>query len=128
MKLAVVLFSVAAMAQTPTAVLDLLRAASQVLTEQKPEVFMDQFDDAMPGYKDLEANVTALTALGPVSSTLEIARDSDGLSRREIDVEWLLRVGALAPKRATLKLTLERRDGKWHIVALDRLEFFRPNQ
>lgn len=102
----------------------MLRAASRALTEQKPQIFLDQFDTAMLGYKELEANVTLLTSEGPASSTLEIAGDQGTENQREIQVDWLLRVGTLAPKRAVLNLKLERRDGKWRIVALDRPGFF----
>ena len=44
--------------------------------------------------------------------------------RRELEIDWLLRVGTGNSKRKILKFTVERRGRGWKITSLDAVEFF----
>jgi hypothetical protein len=126
-RLAVLLaFAVTALAQSPSGILDLFRSCTQALAEKQPDLFLDCFDPEMAGYPELRRNVMALLARGAVASTIEIAVESGDESTRMIQVDWLLRAGLQPPRRALLKLTVERRGRRWRITQLDPVSFFAP--
>jgi hypothetical protein len=116
----------AAMGQTPRAVLDVFREVTQALAERQPERFLEQFDAEMPGFAALRRDVIALVATEAVSSTIEVVSDAGDDERRQMQIDWLLKTSTGAPRRAVLKMTLERRGRKWKITALDPAAFFTP--
>jgi hypothetical protein len=94
--------------------------------------FLRAFDPAMPGYAKLRENATALVGQGEVQSIVEPDESSGDASRRELSLDWTLRVErgvtaiGFAERKGTVKLTVEKRAGKWKIVAIDPPEFFAP--
>lgn len=121
------LFLAAALfAQTPAAVLDLLRTAAQALAEGDARRFLEQFDPAMARYDALARNVALLVASQTAESSIEVIREEGGERRRTMELDWLLRAGAAPPKRQVVKVTVERRGRAWKITALDPVEFFAP--
>jgi hypothetical protein len=112
------------LAQTPGPVLDLLRTATQALSERDTRRFLEQFDPAMPRYDALARNAALLVASQGAESSIEVIGDEgDGLVRR-LELDWLLRAGASPAKRQVVKVTVERRARTWKITALDPVEFF----
>jgi hypothetical protein len=108
--------------------MDTLRGATRALAEKQAEQFLGYFDRQMPGFPELQLNIAALVAAQGASSTIEIVTDSGDDQKRMMQIDWLLRAGAAPPKRAVLKIALERREGKWMITALDPVSFFAPNR
>ena len=115
------LLAVVAVAQTPQSVLDLFRVAAQALAERDVRGFLEQFDPAMKGYDVLRQRAALLMG---AESSVEIVRDEGDDRRREMQIDWLLRVGSGASKRRILNVTVERQGRAWKITALDPVEFF----
>jgi hypothetical protein len=116
--------AVMAVAQTPDGVLDLFRTAAQALADQDVPRFIEQFDPEMKNLDVLRQRVTLLVAAEGAESSIEVVRDEGDDKRRQLEIDWLLRVGTGTSKRKILKLTVERRGRGWKVTALDAVEFF----
>jgi hypothetical protein len=113
-------------ADPPAAVLDLFREIAEALTDKDPGAFLRRFDQRMPGYETLRGHVEELTAGDEVlASSIDIASDTGDDRRREIELDWLLKIGKEEPRRAILRVTVERQGRTWKITALDPADFFR---
>lgn len=123
----VLLFVAVGAAQTPQTVLDMFRVAAEALAERDVQGFLEQFDPAMKDYDALRQRATLLVATEGAESSIEVVRDAGDLQRRQMQVDWLLRVGPGAQKRRILSITVERRERGWKITALEPVEFFSRN-
>lgn len=110
------------LAQTPARAV--LAQAAEALANAQAEEFLKHFDPTTPGYAPLAAQVHALVAVDGASSTLNILREEGSETRRQLEIDWLLRTRAEPRKRAVVKLTLELRGGVWRITAFEPADFF----
>jgi len=124
------------------AVWDMLAGALGSLTEVSggpagsrgyvPANFFAAFDPKMPGFEQLRANVTALVQQGDVESSVELAGSQGDDNRRTLELDWILTVVArntgidIVRRHERVKCQVERRGGKWRIVAFEPLEFLAP--
>ena len=122
-----VAFMAGAVAQTPETVMDMFRTAARALAEQDVRRFLDQFDAGMKDFDVLRQRVTLLVASEGAESSIEVVRDDGDDQRREMQIDWVLRVGTGASKRRVVKFTVERRGRVWKITAADPVEFFSPD-
>ena len=94
---------------------DLFVSMASALSESNAEGFLDAFDPAMPGYRDLRWNVSALTREAELQSSVEFLRNEGDDRGRAVEVDWILdivdRQNTAASKRREQRLTcrLERR-------------------
>src|SRR5437868_13638985 len=102
-----------AKAQTPQAVLDVFKVAAETLAARDVPRFLEQFDPAMKDYDVLRQRVTLLVGEEGAESSIEVVTDEGNDQRREMQIDWLLRVGTGTPKRGMLKITVERRGRAW---------------
>ena len=126
--LILLLLAALAGAQTPDGVMDLFRTAARALADRDVPLFLEQFDREMKDYDVLRQRVTLLVAEEGAQSSIEVVRDEGDDKRRQMEIDWLLRVGTGTPKRRVLKFTVERRGRAWKITALDAVEFFGASQ
>ena len=110
-----------AAAQTPQAVLDMFRVAAQALAERDVQGFLGQFDPAMKGYDVLRQNAALIAG---AESSVEIVSDEGDGRRREMQIDWWLRVSGGVSKRRLLKVTSERQGRAWKVTSLDPVTFF----
>ena len=128
MRAAVVLMTAAmAAAQTPDGVIEVLRVAAESLAEQDTQRFFSLFDPEMEALPELRRQIALLVAREGAASTIDIASDTGDEDRREVRLNWLLRVGAGPARRGEVSCRLARREGRWKIIALSPVEFFRPS-
>ena len=113
------------MAQTPTAVMEVFKAAGEALTNQDANAFLDQFDQNMPGYAKLRDQIQELVALDAAASTVDVVSDEGDVNKRVLSLDWLLRIGSDRPRRQVVNCTVEKQGKKWKITALEPLEFFK---
>src|SRR5882762_3319176 len=92
------LLAAVAEAQTPPGVLDIFRVAAEALAEPNVPRFLQQFDSAMKDYEALRQHVTLLVATDGAESSIETVSDEGDDQRREMQIDWLLRVGTGTPK------------------------------
>jgi hypothetical protein len=97
-----------------------------------PSSFLATFDSKMPGYQQLVQDITALTLLGPIESSVELITNDGDDHARSVEVEWTLHVlnrdtsiGQLH-RDQRLKLHLEWQGKHWRVTSIDHPEFFRP--
>jgi hypothetical protein len=111
-------------------VVDLISSAASGLSAGKPEVFMEAFDPAMPGYEKLRDAVTALTSGTEIECSIEVTSNQGDGAARALELDWILRIdrrerGAGSVRRQeTVKCSLRKTGKKWRIVAFEPLEFF----
>ena len=113
-------------------VLDRVADAAGSLSAGNVSLFMKAFDPAMAGYAKLRENVTGLIAQGEVQSLIDPLED-EGDDRRRVDqFHWTLRwkngedSASFARREQVVTCTVEKRGGKWRIVALEPIGFFAP--
>ena len=110
-------------AEPPQDVIKVFRTAAESLAEQDAGLFLEQFDIAMPGYAQLQADVESLLAHGYVISTLEFESDSGDASTRQVEVDWIWRLTGEAQHRVLLKCSLVRKGKTWKITSTEPLRF-----
>lgn len=115
-----------AAADPPAAVLDTLRTAAESLAEGDARAFLEHFDPNTPNFAQIRTDVEALLASGEeVSSTLEQVSDEGKDTAWNLEIDWLLRIGGAAPRRALVKVRLERQGRTWKFTRLEPPDFFR---
>jgi hypothetical protein len=125
--LAIVLITAGtALGEPPAAVMDTLRTATEALADADAAAFLDHFDPATPNFQQIRTDVEALLASGDeVSSTLEPVSDDGKDNIWNLELDWLLRIGGAAPRRALVKVRLEKQGRAWKFTRLDPSDFFR---
>jgi hypothetical protein len=118
-------FAVGASAETPKDVVDFLQSAAEALADQDANGFLDHFDRNMPGYSTLRDEAAAL-ANTDVESTIEFVSDEGDDKRRELRLDWLLRVNGGRPRHELVECRMEKQGKKWKITRLRPVEFFAP--
>ena len=94
--------------------------------------FLEAFDPAMPGYRDLRDNITALLRNADVQSAIELESDEGNGQSRTMELDWLLRIRPEADAMAStrrqqkVKCRLEKTGKKWRIVSFEPLALFAP--
>ena len=87
------LLVVAGLASAQTSdVLDLVRHAAEALADNEPNTFLDLFDRKSPQFPALHTKVEALLA-APVASTIDVVSDEGSSTKRELKLDWVIRVG-----------------------------------
>jgi hypothetical protein len=125
---AALFFCAAAIAQTPSDVVQFLRGTATVLAnahDDGPREFLDHFERTMPGYATLRGYVEALVARAEVGSAIEIVSDSGDERKRVLELDWVLEVQDQRPRRHVLKCTIEKRGKSWKFTSLDPVDFFK---
>jgi hypothetical protein len=113
-------------------VLDLVADAAGSLSAGNVALFLKAFDPAMSGYAKLRENVTGLIAQGDVQSLIDPLEDEGDDRRRVAQFHWTLRLergpqaASFTRRERVVKCSVEKRGGKWRIVALEPIEFFAP--
>ena len=113
-------------------VLDLVADAAASLSAGSVPRFLRAFDPAMDGYAKLRENVTGLVALGDVQSLIDPLEDEGDDRRRMVLFRWTLRLrrgeqsASFIRREQVVKCSVEKKRGKWRIVALEPIEFFAP--
>jgi hypothetical protein len=124
--------AVALRADSAHDVANLVTNAAEGLSEGKPEVFLEAFDPAMPGYRKLSDAVTALLDAAQIECSIEVTSNQGDDAERTLELDWILRIdesaagAATSHRQQTVKCRLKKNGKKWRIVALEPIEFFRP--
>jgi hypothetical protein len=111
---------------------DLFTSLAADLSGGNAASFLKRFDKTMSGYRDLEANVYALTGQASVASSIAILKDEGDAHRRTVTLDWVLEVTPITPanaverRRETVTCRLELHGRKWTIAALDPIALFAP--
>ena len=111
---------------------DLLTQVASALSERDPAAFLEAFDPAMPGYRDLRDNITALLRNADVQSAIELESDEGNGQSRTMELDWLLRIRpeadatAYTRRQQRVKCRLEKTGKKWRIVSFEPLALFAP--
>ena len=117
-------------AQVSSEVLQVFSDAAAALANDDSAGFLDQFDQAMPGYAALRANVEALLAGNEVISTIDPVTDTGDNQKHTVQLDWLLAInskdGRNDTRRGIVKCILEYQGKRWKIVSIEPADFFRP--
>ncbi|HUK16877.1 MAG TPA: hypothetical protein VLW65_10705 [Bryobacteraceae bacterium] len=111
-------------------VVDLIASAATGLSADNPDVFLDAFDPAMPGYDKLRDSILALTSAAKLSCSIDVKSNEGDDAARSLELDWILRIdhkdGSTGSTRRqqTVKCRLKKSGKKWRIVALEPVDFF----
>jgi len=115
----------AVLAESPPAILEVLRLAGEALANRDEAAFLEQFDKEMPDLQKLKDQVAELLAANEVASTIDVVTDQGDDQHRDMQLDWVLRIGDGEARRRVVKITLAKRGKRWKITALEPLDFFR---
>jgi hypothetical protein len=121
----VLLAAIASGASAPERPADALAALAGALSDGNAAAFLERVDQRTPGYAELAANIRALVAGGPASSSVDPIEDKGTDEFRRMRLNWILDIQG-SRRRATLRCDLERRGDKWYAVRLEPAAFFSP--
>lgn len=109
-----------------------IRDASRALQAGNAPLFLSKFDSrSMQRFDDLRMSVEALTAQRTIASSVENGPPRVENDERIVSVDWLLQLtpisdpGPVEIRQESLSLRFAERKGKWKIVTLEPVEFFR---
>ncbi len=110
-------------ADPPKDVLQFFRSVAEDLADQNPNGFLSHFDSNMPGLATLKDEVFVL-AQADVESTIEFISDEGDDQKRDLQLDWLLRVNGGRPKHQLVQCRIEKQGKKWRITELKPIDFF----
>jgi hypothetical protein len=111
---------------------DLLTGLASALSEGNPIAFLKAFDRKMPGYEQIERDVTALLRIYTVQSSIEIAGESGEGDSRSLELDWLLSLieqqnpASTVQRDQKVRVKLTKQGKTWHITSLEPLSFLAP--
>ncbi len=111
---------------------DVITSAASGLSAGKPEVFLEAFDPAMPGYQKLSDAVTALESAAEIECSIQVTSNQGDDATRALELDWILRIdrreagAGSVHRQETVKCSLRKTGKKWRIVAFEPVEFFAP--
>jgi hypothetical protein len=109
----------------PPEQMEVIRAASEALTNLDADAFLDQFDRRMPQYDKLRDEIRDLVGTAQeIGSTIDVISDEGDEQKRMLELDWLLKIDNDEPRRQIVKCQVERQGKKWRITALEPVEFF----
>ncbi len=111
---------------------DLFTQMASALSEGNAVQFLRGFDPSMPGYRTLEANVTALVNQAQVQSSIEVLSDEGNGAARSVELDWFLQLvsqqdaAGSVRRRERVRCKVVKQARKWHITAFEPLALFAP--
>ena len=119
-------------AEPPADLLQMIRAATEALSNDDAGGFLGHFDRGMTTYADLRERVEGMLAAYEVGCTIEIVSDSGDDRAHTVDLDWLLMLdrknlqsGRAETRRQIVKCRAERQRRGWKFTAIEPLDFFR---
>jgi hypothetical protein len=112
-------------ADPPKDVLQFIQSTAETLANNNPRGFVDKFDPAWGGYKQLRADVEDLLARAQVGSSIEIVSDEGDDQKRSLELDWLLLIEGAEQRHKIVKCRIEKQGKRWRIVALEPARFFK---
>lgn len=106
---------------------DALAALAGALSDGNAAAFLARVDERTPGYPELARNVRALTARGPVSSSIDPAESKGDDNFRSMRLNWILDIQG-SRRRESVRCDLERRGDTWYVIRLEPASFFAGRQ
>lgn len=116
-----------------TAITRTLQDASRALQSRNAALFLSFFDrKRFADYPQLESNAVALTRQADIASSIEVTQWKQQGDEHLGTLDWILQItlisgpGEIKTRRAKVSLRVAKVKGRWKIVALHPVEFFRP--
>jgi hypothetical protein len=110
---------------------NLVQAAAGSLSDGNAAGFLSYFESQMPGYQTLRATVSALAENTQVESSVGLVSNQGDDSKRTLETDWTLDLInpdtgiRLTERQQRVKCYVEYRNGRWRIVGIEPLDFFR---
>jgi hypothetical protein len=111
---------------------NVLESAATALNSGNAAEFLTFFVKSMPGYNRLRAGAVTLVAEGEIQSSIELVSNEGTDTVRTLEVDWTLQIVSedtrmqRAAREQRVKCRLELQGSRWHIIAIDPLDFFSP--
>ena len=111
---------------------DLLTEVASALSEGNPSTFLSAFDQSMPDYGMLQANVNALLDQCQVQSSIELLKGEGNASTRNVELDWFLQIveqqdaATVTRRREVVHCRLIKEKKKWRITSLEPIALFAP--
>lgn len=112
--------------------LDILTVVAAALSEGNPIAFLQAFDRSMPGYANMESNVTALTSQTDIVCSIDILKEGGDDNTRSAEVDWFMQLrskserGPMERRRQIVTIKVAKLKKKWKIVAFDPAAILAP--
>ena len=111
---------------------ELFTDMAAALGNSQADEFMRAFDRNMPGYADLEMNVSALLLAYDVHSSIELLNEDGDSIARKVELDWFLQIvekqdtAGVTRRREAVRCRLVKEKKKWRINSCEPLSLFAP--
>ena len=110
---------------------DLFTRLAAALSEANLLGFMASFDRSMPGYGELEANVSGLLLQYDVQSSIDLLSDAGNGSIHTVELDWFLQLvnqqdSADAARRRERVACKVQKAKRWTVISFAPVALFEP--
>jgi hypothetical protein len=109
---------------------NLIASIAGALSAGKVALFLDAFDNSMPGYNRLRESVVGLTSQADVGCNIQITSNDGDDRERSLTLDWILTYERKQDspgdtrREKIVKCRLKKEGKKWRIVAFEPLDLF----
>lgn len=113
-------------------VTDVVSTLASALSANNPQLFMKSLDRDMPGYRDIEQAVNALSSNTYISCTIELISTSGATSLQSADLDWYMVLKSqqdenlIERRRRKVTVKIEKRGKKWVVTSFSPASIFAP--
>ena len=113
-------------------VTDVVSDLAGALSDDNPQLFLKSLDHAMPDYRKIEQDVTALASQTLIGCTIEVLSTHETPPTLTADLDWYMSLKSqqdenlLERRRTKVTIKLEKRGKKWVVTSFSPISIFAP--
>jgi hypothetical protein len=111
---------------------DVVSSLASALSGGNAGVFLKMLDREMPGYRQIEHDITALTADTAINCSIDLIADRGSDAARDADLDWYMVLRSqqdqnlIERRRVKVMVKMEKRGKKWIVTAFTPTSIFSP--
>jgi hypothetical protein len=111
---------------------DVLTNLASALSENNPQLFLKTIDHDMPGYHQIEHDVSALASDNWVSCSIELISNTGSATGQQADLDWYMVLKSqqdenlIERRRTKVTVKMEKRGKKWIVTSFSPISIFAP--
>ena len=126
------LFAVPLLADVEQDVTDVVSTLAGALSNNNAQLFLKSLDPAMPEYRKIEQDVTALASQTLIGCAVEVLSSSGTPAGLTADLDWYMSLKSqqdeslLERRRTKVTIKIEKRGKKWIVTSFSPISIFAP--
>jgi hypothetical protein len=111
---------------------DVVSTLASALSGNNPQLFMKSLDRDMPGYRQIERDVNALSGDTYIGCSVELISNSGTPAAQTADLDWYMSLKSqqdenlIERRRTKVTIKIEKRGKKWVVTSFSPITIFAP--